>query len=89
MREERRSFREEITTVVAGPVSCANDWDDDKDEEEEEKKGEEEEEDDGCLFGADPILGLPVLPAIIRGTVYVKVPATTPKPGFGACLVAQ
>jgi hypothetical protein len=50
VREERRFFREEITTVVAGPVSCANDWDDDEDEdedeEEEEKKGEEEEEDE-------------------------------------------
>jgi hypothetical protein len=38
VREERRSFREEITTVVAGPLSCANDWDDDEDEEEEQEE---------------------------------------------------
>jgi hypothetical protein len=48
VREDRRFSREEITTVVVGPVSCANDGDDDEDEdwedeeeEEEEKKGEE------------------------------------------------
>ena len=50
MREDRRSFGEEITPVVTGPVSGANDQDEDEEEEEEEeeeeKKGEEEEEEE-------------------------------------------
>jgi hypothetical protein len=44
VREDRRSFGEEITPGVTGPVSGANDEDEDEEEEEEEKKGEEEEE---------------------------------------------
>ena len=43
VREDRRFSREEITTVVAGPVSCANDGDDDEDEDWEEAEEEEEE----------------------------------------------
>jgi len=54
VREDRRFSREEITTVVVGPVSCANDgdddededWEDEEEEEEEEKKGEKDDEDD-------------------------------------------
>ncbi len=51
MGEDRKFSREEITTLVAGPVCSANDGDNDEDEdweeeddEEEEKKGKEEEE---------------------------------------------
>ena len=37
MRDERWFSGEEITTLVASPLSCANDGDDDEDEEEEEE----------------------------------------------------
>ena len=37
---------QEITPVVTGPVSGANDNDEDEEEEEEKKKGEEEEEEE-------------------------------------------
>jgi hypothetical protein len=40
VREDRRSFGEEIRPVVTGPVSGTNDEDEDEEEEEEEKKGE-------------------------------------------------
>ena len=43
MREDRRSFGEEITPVVTGPVSGANDDDEDEEEEAEEEEAEEEE----------------------------------------------
>ena len=51
MREDRRSFGEEITPVVTGPVSAANDEDEDEDwedeeEEEQQEKHEEKEEDE-------------------------------------------
>ena len=53
MREDRWFSREEITTLGASPVSCANDGDNDEDEdweedeeEEEEKKGKEGEEEE-------------------------------------------
>ena len=49
MREDREFSHAEDTTIVASPVSCANDGNNDEnedweDEEQEEKKGEEEEE---------------------------------------------
>ena len=37
MRDERWFSGEEITTLVASPLSCANDGDDDEDEEDEEE----------------------------------------------------
>ena len=49
MRDERWFSGEEITTLVASPLSCANDGDDDEDEEneeEEKKKGDEDEEEE-------------------------------------------
>ena len=49
MRGEHWFSGEEITTLVASPLSCANDGDDDEDEEDEEeekKKGDEDEEDE-------------------------------------------
>jgi len=52
VREDRKFSREEITTLAANPVRCANDRDNDEDEdweeeeEEEEKKGEEDEEEE-------------------------------------------
>ena len=42
MREDRRSFGEEITPVVTGPVSDANDEDEDEDWEDEEEEGQQE-----------------------------------------------
>jgi hypothetical protein len=67
LREDRRFSREKITTVVVGPVSCANDGDDDEDdedwedeeEEEEEKKGEEDDEDDEDDEEEDPLWSAP------------------------------
>ncbi len=44
MREDRRFSCEEITTLVAHPVCCANDGDNDEDEDWEEEEEEEEEE---------------------------------------------
>ena len=44
-----RGSGEEITTLPASPVSCANDGDDDEDEEDEEedkKKGDEDDEEE-------------------------------------------
>ena len=52
MREDRRSFGEEITPVVTGPVSGANDEDEDEEEEEEKKKGKEEEEEEEPVWTA-------------------------------------
>ena len=49
MRDERWFSGEEITTLVAVPLSCANDGDDDEDEEDEEeekKKGDDDEEEE-------------------------------------------
>ena len=46
MRDERWFSGEEITTLVASPLSCANDGEDDEDEEEEKKKGDEDEEEE-------------------------------------------
>jgi len=49
VRDERWFSGEEITTLVASPLSCANDGDDDEDEEDEEeekKKGDEDEEEE-------------------------------------------
>ena len=49
MRDERWFSGEEITTLVASPLSCANDGDDDEDEEDEEeekKKGDDDEEEE-------------------------------------------
>jgi hypothetical protein len=53
VREDRRSVGEEITPVVTGPVSGANDQDEDEDEdwedeeeEEQQEKHEEKEEDE-------------------------------------------
>ena len=49
MRDERWFSGEEITTLVASPLSCANDGDDDEDEEDEEeekKKGDEDDEEE-------------------------------------------
>ena len=49
MRDGRWFSGEEITTLVASPLSCANDGDDDEDEEneeEEKKKGDEDEEEE-------------------------------------------
>jgi len=37
VRDERWFSGEEITTLVASPLSCANDGDDDEDEEDEEE----------------------------------------------------
>jgi hypothetical protein len=48
VREDRRSFGEEITPGVTGPVSGAND----EEEEEEEKKGEEEEDEEEPVWTA-------------------------------------
>ena len=42
MREDRRSFGEEITPAVTGPVSGANDEDEDEDWEDEEEEGQQE-----------------------------------------------
>jgi len=42
VREDRRSFGEEITPVVTGPVSGANDEDEDEDWEDEEEEGQQE-----------------------------------------------
>ena len=49
MRDERWFSGEEITTLVASPLSCANDEvdeEDEKDEEEEKKKGDKDEEEE-------------------------------------------
>jgi hypothetical protein len=47
VRDELWFSGEEITTLVASPLSCANDGDDDEeDEEEEKKKGDEDEEEE-------------------------------------------
>jgi hypothetical protein len=49
VRGERWFSGEEITTLVASPLSCANDGDDDEDEEgeeEEKKKGDEDDEEE-------------------------------------------
>ena len=49
MRDERWFSGEEITTLVAGPLSYANDGGDDEDEEDEEeekKKGDEDDEEE-------------------------------------------
>ena len=52
MRDERWFSREQINTLVASPLSCANDGDDEADEdweeddEEEKKKGDEDEEEE-------------------------------------------
>ena len=44
MRDERWFSGDEITTLVASPLSCANDGDDEADEDWEEDDEEEEEE---------------------------------------------
>jgi hypothetical protein len=49
VRDERCFSNEEITTLLASPLSCANNGDDDEDEEDEEeekKKGDEDEEEE-------------------------------------------
>ena len=51
MRDERWFSGEEINTLLASPLSCANDGDDEEDEdweedEEEKKKGDEDEEEE-------------------------------------------
>ena len=51
MRDERCFSGEEFNTLVASPLSCANDGDDEEedweeDEEEEKKKGDEDEEEE-------------------------------------------
>jgi hypothetical protein len=49
VHDERWFSGEEITTLVASPLSCANDGDEDEDEEDEEeekKKGDEDEEEE-------------------------------------------
>ena len=49
MRDERWFSGEEITTLVASPLSYANDGGDDEDEEDEEeekKKGDDDEEEE-------------------------------------------
>ena len=47
MRDERWFSGEEITTLAASPLSCANDGDDDEeDEEEEKKKGDEDDKEE-------------------------------------------
>ena len=81
MREDRRSFGEEITPVVTGPVLGANDedededWEDEEEEEQQEKheEKEEDEEDDEeedepvwTVFAAGRIL------SGISGAIYVS-----------------
>jgi hypothetical protein len=52
VRDERCFSGEEFDTLVASPLSCANDGDDEEeedweeDEEEEKKKGDEDEEEE-------------------------------------------
>ena len=47
MRDQRWFSGEEITTLVASPLSCANDGgEDEEDEEEEKKKGDEDDEEE-------------------------------------------
>jgi len=47
VRDERWFSGEEITTLAASPLSCANDGhEDEEDEEEEKKKGDEDEEEE-------------------------------------------
>jgi hypothetical protein len=51
VRDERWFSGEEINTLLASPLSCANDGDDEEDEdweedEEEKKKGDEDEEEE-------------------------------------------
>jgi hypothetical protein len=51
VRDERWFSGEEITTLAASPLSCANDGDndedeDEEDEEEEKKKGDKDEEEE-------------------------------------------
>jgi hypothetical protein len=52
VRDERWFSGEQINTLVASPLSCANDGDDEEDEdweeddEEEKKKGDEDEEEE-------------------------------------------
>ena len=47
MRDERWFSGEEITTLAASPLSCANDGhEDEEDEEEEKKKGDDDEEEE-------------------------------------------
>ena len=57
MRDERWFSGEEITTLVASPLSCANDGDDDEeDEEEEKKKGDDDEEEEEELVWTLPTI---------------------------------
>ncbi len=64
MRADRRFSREEITPVVIGPVSDANDEDEGEEEKEEKKKGEEEPVSTASAAGR-------ILPGI-SGAIYVS-----------------
>jgi hypothetical protein len=58
VRDERWFSGEEINTLLASPLSCANGGDDDEDEEDEEeekKKGDEEEEEGEPLWSAHAV----------------------------------
>ena len=76
MREDRRSFGEEITPVVTGPVSGANDEDEDEDWEDEarRKRGRRR----GRRAGVDCLCGWPNFVRDMCNLCLVLFPGLTP-----------